>query len=346
MPTLEKLRELEKMRGLAILAVVIIHVTASATVYYPLGSIKYLFYNSVNSLVQFAVPLFIFISSLVLSYRFKAGNDFSPAFYFKRLRGVVLPYLLWSLGYAALKSWLNGNLSEFFWLAQRWEELITGSAFYHLYFFLIIIQLYLVFPLVIWLLRKLTLSQTLLLAVVMQATFYYVNKAVIYHLYPHPGNLLGSYLTVLLVGCWVGLNYEAIKEQFKKYLALLCLVNVLLGVLFVIVNIKVRGGMSLNLIAYYLVYHSFVLLTSWNMWQLMMKPFLNKTFWKLGQHSFAIYLIHPFFLAVWHYFWRNDGLINLSITLGLGFVFVLVCSYLFGLFLRRWPGLGRILLSR
>lgn len=299
-----------------------------------------------NSLVQFAVPLFIFISSLVLSYRFKAGNVSLSAFYLKRLRGVLLPYLLWSLFYAALKSWLNGNPAEFFWLVKLWNMLITGSAFYHLYFILIIVQLYLLLPLLIWIIRKLTLLQTLLLAAIMQIIFYYLNKTIIYSIYPHPGNLLGSYVPVVLVGSWLGLNYSKIKGRFKAGLPYLYLVNVMLGVLFVFVNIKVRGGVRLNLAVYYAVYHSFVLLTSWNIWQLMIKPVFNRTLGDLGQHSFAIYLVHPLFLAGWHTIWKDDRLINFDITLLTGFIFVLILSYCFSLFLSRFPKLSRIVLGR
>ena len=77
-----KLFEFENMRGIAILAVVIIHVTAGATITYTSGSISYFSYNIVNSFLQFAVPLFLFISSVVFKLEIKSKKKKPPCLYF------------------------------------------------------------------------------------------------------------------------------------------------------------------------------------------------------------------------------------------------------------------------
>jgi len=324
------LKELEKLRGLAILAVVLIHATAPATVYYSAGSAKYLFYNAVNSLVQFAVPLFLFISCVVLSFKQAHQPEPLAVFYGKRLKGVILPYLLWSLFYALLKSWLNGQINEFFWLTRRGAELLTGTAFYHLYFLLIIMQLYLLLPWLIKLLRRLTLLSVLLSGALLQAGFYFLNKIWIYQIYPHPGNLLGSYLPIAFLGCWLGLNYRKAAARYPGPSLQAFLANLVLAGAFIFVNIRVRSGGTVDLWLYYAAYHAFVTLTGWNLLKFMELPGGESTLAKLGQHSFAIYLVHPLFLAFWERVWRSTSLFSYDTALLGGFLFAMAGSYYFG----------------
>lgn len=340
------IRELEKLRGIAILAVVLIHATAPATVHYPIGTLKYLFYNAINSVVQFSVPLFLFISSVILSYKLKNKPEPVLNFYWKRLKGAVIPYVLWSFSYALLKSWLNGNITEFLWLIKRGTELWTGTAFYHLYFFLIIIQLYLVLPVLVKLLHRLSLMSTLTIAVLLQGVFYFLNKAVIYQWYPHPGNLLGSYIPVVILGCWLGINYRKVTEDNQGPALVSLVANLLIAALFIIVNTRVRSGQQINIWSYYTIYHSFVTLTAWNTLKFMSFKVLEDFLFSLGQHSFAIYLIHPLFLAFWERVWRYNGLFNYDVTLLTGFLFALTGSYCFGWLLSKKPYWGKILLGR
>ena len=59
---MEKLKEIDFLRAFAILAVVIIHLTSDFLVY-PKDSSTYITFGILNKSLQFAVPLFIFISS-------------------------------------------------------------------------------------------------------------------------------------------------------------------------------------------------------------------------------------------------------------------------------------------
>jgi len=343
---LTKLLELEKMRGLAILAVVIIHVTAQATIQFPVGSPLFLAYNTLNSAVQFAVPMFLFISSVVLSYKLREGMEPLLDFYRRRLRSALLPYILWSLGYSLLRCWQNGQLVQFFRLDQRLQELWTGTAYYHLYFLLIIIQLYLLLPLLVKLMGRFSLGQTILSALILQGAFYYVNKAIIYQFYPHPGNLLGSYLPVVLLGCWLGLNYPGLKERMEDRIKGLYLLNLILALLFVLVNIRVRSGVQGGLLVYYTIYHAFVVVTAFTAWRFFSRVSAGQFFLALGRHSFAIYLIHPLFLAFWHTLWQHDGLVDFHLTLLLGFIFVMAASYFFSYGLNKSKILRKVVLGR
>jgi len=341
-----KLSEFENMRGIAILSVVIIHVTAGATIAYTPESISYYFYNIVNSFLQFAVPLFLFISSVILCWKV-SQEDKTPLllFYRKRLRGVVFPYLLWSFLYIALKLVLYRDRSMLSW-SFLGKELLNGTAFYHLYFLLIIMQLYLFLPFIKMLLQKMKFTHVCILTVILQVGFYYLNKNWIYQIYPYPANLLGSYFSVSIIGSWIGLNYEKVKIVLLQGKGYFWILHLLFVTLFIFINIKLRMGASVGLIAYYGIYHLFVLAASVSILLftlLRQRQFLES----FGEHSFSIYLVHPFFLAFWQYLWQAVGFVtNGHLFYLCGFIFTIILSYVVSFVFAKWRILGRIFLTR
>ena len=133
-------------KGIAILAVVSIHLLTLATreqFTLPPQNLIFLFLDQV---MRFCVPVFIFLSGfgLMLSYQKK---DFKLLKFIKKRSFKTLPlYFLWSAYYIALsiliKPWwkvLSG------WSIS--QIIFNGRADYHLYFVPVIFKLYLVFAL-------------------------------------------------------------------------------------------------------------------------------------------------------------------------------------------------------
>ena len=340
----QRLAEFDRMRGIAILAVIIIHVTADATISYSSGSPKFIIYNIINSLVQFAVPLFLFISSIVLSYKFSQERIYLKQFYVKRIKSAVIPYILWSVfyifsvkifyGYGNLLSWRN-------WI--KW--LITGTAFYHLYFLLIIVQLYLAIPLLFFIFRRVSFSVMLFTVIVAQSLFYYANKIFIYPYYPYPACLLGSYIPVCFVGTWIGARYQQVLNLWMSHKSIINFLSALFVVIFLFVNIAVRMAKPIDWRVYYGIYHIFALMVSISVWLAMTQKsftFLDE----LGNQSFAIYLIHPLFLAIGNLAWKKLGFFTQELHIGLNFIIICFLSYLFGKIVSQQRVLSKVFLSR
>ncbi len=136
----KRLHGFDFIRTTAALAVIAIHVTAS----YMDLSLGYLW----NHVVRFAVPLFIVISGFLLYYADREANTMPARFFYtKRLHRVLWPYCLWTLLYSLLNAYFLGlnNPTVFFNGFSR--DLLWGTAYYHLWFVPIIVQLYLLFPL-------------------------------------------------------------------------------------------------------------------------------------------------------------------------------------------------------
>lgn len=138
--------ELDLARVCAMLAVILIHATGAyigAESRFTCFGANAAFWG--NQLARFAVPLFILLSgiSLRLSDRWQGA----ARFYRKRLTKIGLPYILWSLVYELMG---NGfSLSALFaaeHLPALGRTLLLGRAESHLYFIVVLAQLYLLYP--------------------------------------------------------------------------------------------------------------------------------------------------------------------------------------------------------
>lgn len=149
-----RLYEVDILRGLTFLAIVMQH-TLACFIYKPeLAGAPALVSAFLLVLIRYAVPMFIFITGLVLFYN-HSDKEFSyPNFIKKRFTQIFIPYAVWTVIYYF---WPGGRS------AGNWADIISGigrlivngDACYHLWFMVAIIQFYLLFPLFRWLLLKL-----------------------------------------------------------------------------------------------------------------------------------------------------------------------------------------------
>ena len=125
------------LRGLCILAVILIHVTSGLSqMTRTRGLTGVLLFT--NALGGFAVPLFITFSGFYLSLN--SRNENAGFFYRRTLRLLIIPYVAYSLLYSLLKIRTMGSP----W--RLLENLFLARAYSHLWFSLMILQLYLLHP--------------------------------------------------------------------------------------------------------------------------------------------------------------------------------------------------------
>ncbi|RIX52629.1 acyltransferase [Paenibacillus nanensis] len=193
---------LDVMRSVAIIGVLVIHVTATvlpdaAERTWTEGIVLFL-----NQAFRFAVPAFLFLSGLGLSL-----SDNSKLGYFaflnKRLSKILLLYVLWSIVYHAV------SYQSFVPLTFL-KELVTGGAYYHLYYMPLIILFYLLYP-VLYRIGSTMLG--LLGALVLSAASQLIAT---YAGIPLFGNLLNplNWLVYFVLGIWFA-------EDFSKKLAII-----------------------------------------------------------------------------------------------------------------------------
>ena len=167
---------------------------------------------SIDVFTQFAVPMFILISGIVLSLRY--DGDYSiKTFYKKRINRILIPYLIWSLIYIAVGFVANQDITA----TEIIFKLFTGSAFYHLWFFLLIFQLYLFFPFY----RKLIKGKSFIVIVfvlILQIVFNHFKIGLIENkqLSIIFERLFLSHIFYFSLGIWIADNMKKVENLLSK----------------------------------------------------------------------------------------------------------------------------------
>lgn len=111
-----------------------------------------------NQLARFSVPVFIMLSGFALSLRYKGDLDVRE-FFVRRASKIGIPFLAWTPVF--LLAHQIGQHPDLMVSASGWPDalvsalgelpaaLFTYGADYHFYFFIIILQCYLLFPLLL-----------------------------------------------------------------------------------------------------------------------------------------------------------------------------------------------------
>jgi peptidoglycan/LPS O-acetylase OafA/YrhL len=175
---------------------------------------------------------FFFISACMLAYAYADLSLTDRAglrhFYWRRFLAVGAPYLCWTLIYFFFllpTSHYTGLASALSGLAM-----LTATGYYQLYFLLVIMQFYLVFPLLIILLRRTRGHHGLVLAVTALAQ---LAISVLTQSHSLPGlmqqyNQLDalSYLLYLVGGCIVALHLEQVDAWVRGHTRLIVTLTV------------------------------------------------------------------------------------------------------------------------
>ncbi|WP_099364408.1 acyltransferase [Fredinandcohnia onubensis] len=286
--------EIHFLRAFACLAVVGVHV--SATNYGMNEDTWNWFTYFLNQYGRFGTPIFVVISGFLLFYQVKRRGFRLGHFLSSRVTKIVLPFLIWSLAYRYLLYYYDNQ--ELGSIKGEIGKILMGDSFYHLYFVLIVIQFYFIFPF----LQKLFRTQTMILV------FLFLSFLVSYKLYGfNPdveggiGNFLASksFMPVwifyfafggLLAYFWNEILAYATKRPWKM-LTLILIISAGAVVEYTlngyVSNRRLTNLANIPLLSIAII-GIYPFLARWNV--------IKKMLTIIGQYSMGIYLIHPLIL--------------------------------------------------
>ncbi|MFM9277193.1 acyltransferase [Paenibacillus jiagnxiensis] len=142
----ERVPEIGVLRGLAFAAVVLQHSIAHYSIVPGVTLADGVLMAILLLAAKFAVPVFIFITGLVLFYNYDGRFSYGT-FLAKRFKDIVVPYIIWSAVFEAVNLLSAGGVLSWDALLLYGQKLLTGKTSYHFWYIIMIIQCYLLFPL-------------------------------------------------------------------------------------------------------------------------------------------------------------------------------------------------------
>ena len=326
-----RLAAIEYIRGISMMGVIGIHI-GSQYIMNPAANIHLV--ALLETVTRFSVPIFFFISAFGLFYNLNIQEPFNfTAFTKRRLKTVLIPYLAWSLFYLVHDGLLYGV--GFPDPLHLLAILFFGNAKYQLYFMVILLWFYLLMPLWIALVRKLTIPRLALLLVLQIAFDYWSSFSTSFNLYVYglpDSSLLKPFLMyrlnywvlhyffIFLLGGYLSVHSQKFMAFMKQHLhGLTCFFFFTLGGLLTYYYEKIflDGYTALDAIntahqlcpwgIFYTIAASlffFALFT-----YVKFSPAVNQALHLLGQHSYFAYLVHPLIITYISLLFQQQGLI-------------------------------------
>ncbi|MFD2673589.1 acyltransferase [Marinicrinis sediminis] len=297
------------VRAFAILGVLLIHSTSQTLVSVTPGTLTHTVFLYVNKMSNFAVPVFVLLSAMVLFYRYDQPFSLTQirSFYRKRLAYIVVPYVIWSvlyqLYYTCLLPFIKGE-------AWRWDFLnmlkllLTGQAAPHLYFFFILFQFYLLFPVLMMLAQRWRQRPYLwiLFGITVQCVFYAITYVYAQQVGPVPyrATYMFGYMGLIAIGGYIGMTYPVVRRRLQKYGLAVTLLTLVVGIAYSTVFYWAYAGVyRAPTVLFDASFHLYALLAALTLLyaaeRMAARPAehgRNKLLFQLGVHSFGIYLTH------------------------------------------------------
>lgn len=313
--TKPRLAAIEYIRGISMLGVIGIHI-GSQYLANPTPNIHLVALFEIAT--RFSVPIFFFISAFGLFYSLDLNQPFSyMAFLRRRLRTVLIPYLVWSLFYilhytVLFRDPMLLNIKEFA------KYLFFGFASYQLYFMIILLWFYLLMPLWIPMVRRLN-GRGLLALLCLQIIFNYWSSFILnpYDIEnPYIKALLVNrlnywvmhYIFIFLLGGWLAIHHDSFqrfmaKQKMSITIFFFAALASMLGYYYWLLGVRHYTPISAINTAHQLcpagvIYTLAASLFFFTIFTCQHYPkCLNDLLSFLGGHSYFSYLIHPLIIT-------------------------------------------------
>ena len=353
--------ELDFIRAVAMLMVVLLHVSAAYVAYSPVNSKVFYLGLVLNQWSRICLPLFVFVSGFGLFYRYGEKSQLNlKDFYLRRFYTVFMPYLVWSFIYMILRDIFNPSFN---FIGLSFKEALLSYVNWTfrenihtpIWFVMMIVQIYAVFP---FLINPIAGIRKPIKAIVYNLIFflaliiyfrYFMTMSGIYIIdflqkYYYV-NLIGWYFYFILGGI-VAQNWEKLKEiRVKQFpITLVYIITTLPVILEAYMGFLTYGQEHLGV---YTSTRPTVLINS-----MAAIPFLfflaqkvmkwdkaAKLFTAVSKYSYGIFFVHPQILTVVK---KIVGMLYGTYTtrifhMALIFILTIISSYIFCYIVDKTP---------
>lgn len=311
----QRLLELDYIRVIACFSVMLIHISAIGVTTYLPYSLHLKVTILINRSLSYAVPVFIFLSGFTSFYSYNKNFRYI-SFLKKKFQKILIPYFIWCLIYYFSYVAAGYNNFDIIYLIKR---LITGNMCYHLYFIIILVQLYLLSPIFNYVFKKYNSQIILIVSAII--TLICVIKLKI----QFSDRIFLKYLIFFVLGIYANKEYDNFVNIVKKsrwYSGFLFFISsIIFSIAFYYKNYILMNysRFAFSCISIFFIYNIGLHLSKNN----------NKVYniiKTLSKSSYYIYLMHPLFLSISQYIVSKLGIQSITLILTFHVVFVMSVS--------------------
>lgn len=232
------LYEVDLMRIFFIFGVLLNHTTTTFAAQMANSGWPHLLLNSTHLMIHFTRMGFMFMTGLVLTLNYYHRNSWS-SFFKKRFAGSGWPYLLWNLVLMVFATLLL--LPGFSWAnfgSTYLSAILHGDQFY-MYYILVTLQLYLLFPLIVKLFKHWshTHNRILLISFLIQLGLMFAIKYGLPHVdrsnwlwwFRAYGVNVFTYQFYFIFGAYTSLHYQEVNNFIQCHIKPITAVTLTLG---------------------------------------------------------------------------------------------------------------------
>ncbi|AYC28919.1 acyltransferase [Paenisporosarcina cavernae] len=332
----QEIKSIYYLRLSAMMMVVLIHTTAQYRHLFDVNTFQSRFYHFINNITRVESGIFIMLVGIVFFYNYQDRKfDMPPllTYWKKRVVYILIPFVVWSLVYEIHAVYLQ---------TREWNSsdvlnrIVTGQSHYQLYFIFIVVQFYLVFPLVMSIVKWLPSVKKYLALIGIFIEFVFFLLDYTFRLIDIPFFLesFGSFL----VGGWIGLTIQ--EQQLKvsnKKISIWGIIFAIAGIATVFIRYQNMyiATLSIPIELYRLITMTFIIGGSYFVYLLSEKLVLtlstNMTSMikSIAYYSFGFYLLHPlvlYYVMEWIPTRGTPGSFHLTIMIQ--YIFTLLLCYL------------------
>jgi peptidoglycan/LPS O-acetylase OafA/YrhL len=315
LPKRPYLFEVDLLRAITTFTVVAIHSLSSVS-YLATTSLAVTITSVVIHSLHYNRETFMFITGLILTYVYYYRPGFSATdFWRRRLSLVFVPYVVWTCIYTLADSYSSNPMVD---IGRSLKNVVTGNGSSQLYYIILALQFYALFPVFLWCLRKvarrpwLTLSISLGIQLVAISLDYFLiqtgrfsNRSYTNFVVTYQDRVFPSYQFFFILGGFAGIYMEAIKiklQTWGRYMPLLAGTGllILIGSYFIQVNLlHMSSSQATDVLQPSVVLYSIsmIILSGWMAIRWAQHRAWQRAVTLIAESSFGIYFVHVLFLT-------------------------------------------------
>lgn len=292
----KELNDIIILRVLSCISVMLVHITSDASLGLRKGSISSMIFSFINTASTYVVPSFIFISGYILYYGYKNRDLKLSKFYYKRFKSILIPYIVWSIiYYMFFIKFFSYEVSIKFLV----KNLIYGTMVYHLYFVIVIMQFYLLFPLILYLYKRFNGIFLTIIFLLISISF---NKFVILK---YSDRLFMNYIFFFGLGCSFAKYIDRVNNFIEKNKTYIIWLNIIMTFFYTIeIYLGRNYGININPIGFtWYIFSTTSIFFYYCISRILVNSSISvpKIVNGISVNSYTIYLTHPFILIILNY---------------------------------------------